>query len=53
MKSFGGRFAPYLYVLPVVVLSGLLIYYSIGYTAWASLTDWNGLRRMNFIGLDN
>lgn len=53
VKSFGGRFAPYLYVLPVVVLSGLLIYYSIGYTAWASLTDWNGLRRMNFIGLDN
>lgn len=53
MKSFGGRFAPYLYVLPVLVLSGLLIYYSIGYTAWASLTDWNGLRRMNFIGLDN
>lgn len=53
MKSFGRRFAPYLYVLPVVVLSGLLIYYSIGYTAWASLTDWNGLRRMNFIGLDN
>ncbi len=53
MKSFGGRFAPYLYVLPVVVLSGLLIYYSIGYTVWASLTDWNGLRRMNFIGLDN
>ena len=53
MTSFGGRFAPYLYVLPVVVLSGLLIYYSIGYTAWASLTDWNGLRRMNFIGLDN
>lgn len=53
VKSFGGRFAPYLYVLPVVVLSGLLIYYSIGYTVWASLTDWNGLRRMNFIGLDN
>lgn len=53
MKSFGGRFAPYLYVLPVIVLSGVLIYYSIGYTAWASLTDWNGLRRMDFIGIDN
>lgn len=44
---------PYLYVLPIVVLSGVLIYFCIGFTAWASLTDWNGLRRMNFIGLEN
>lgn len=53
MTSLGGRFKPYLYVLPVVVISGLLLYVSIGFSAYASLTDWNGLRRMNFIGLDN
>jgi raffinose/stachyose/melibiose transport system permease protein len=48
-----GRLAPYLYILPIAVISGALIYYCIAFTAWASLTDWNGLRRMNFVGLDN
>lgn len=47
------RIQPYLFVLPVTVLAGVLIYYSIGFAAWASLTDWNGLTEMNFIGLDN
>lgn len=47
------RIAPYLYVLPIVVLSGAVLYYSVGFTAYASLTDWNGLTRMSFIGLDN
>jgi raffinose/stachyose/melibiose transport system permease protein len=37
----------------VVVLSGALIYFCIGFNAYASLTDWNGLTRMNFIGLQN
>lgn len=53
MKILGGRFSPYLYVLPVVILSGVLIYFSIGFNLWASLTDWNGLTRMNVIGLSN
>lgn len=53
MKTLGGRFTPYLYILPVVIISGLLIYFSIGFNVWASLTDWNGLTRMNFIGWDN
>lgn len=44
---------PYLYVLPIVLISGALIYYFIGYTVYASFTDWNGLREMNFVGLDN
>jgi raffinose/stachyose/melibiose transport system permease protein len=44
---------PYLYVAPVVILSGLLLYFSIGFAAFASLTDWNGLKRMDFIGLEN
>lgn len=47
------RWEPYLYILPVVVVSGALIYYCIGFTGWASLTDWNGLRRMDFVGFDN
>ncbi|WP_228480812.1 MULTISPECIES: carbohydrate ABC transporter permease [Microbacterium] len=53
MKTLGGRYVPYLYILPVVVISGVLIYFSIGFNTWASLTDWNGLTRMNFVGLDN
>ncbi|MDR0959989.1 MAG: sugar ABC transporter permease [Propionibacteriaceae bacterium] len=47
------RFKPYLYIAPVLLLSGVLLYYCVGFTAYASLTDWNGLRRMNFIGLEN
>lgn len=53
MRSLAGRIKPYLYVLPVLVISGVLIYYCIGFTAWASLTDWNGLRKMDFIGVEN
>lgn len=53
MRQFGGRWAPYLYVAPVVVLAGALLYYTVGFAVWASLTDWNGLTRMDFIGVDN
>lgn len=53
MRQFGGRWAPYLYVAPIVVLAGALLYYTVGFAVWASLTDWNGLTRMDFIGLDN
>jgi raffinose/stachyose/melibiose transport system permease protein len=53
MRSFGGRWVPYLYVAPVVILSGVLLYFSIGFAAFASLTDWNGLKRMDFVGLEN
>lgn len=53
MNSALRRFGPYLYILPIVVIAGFLIYYSIGFTAYASLTDWNGLTRMNFIGFEN
>ena len=47
------RLAPYLYVLPLMVISGLVLYFSIGFTVFASLTDWNGLSRMNFVGFHN
>jgi raffinose/stachyose/melibiose transport system permease protein len=53
VSTLAGRIRPYLYIMPIVVISGVLIYYSIGFTAYASLTDWNGLRDMDFIGLEN
>lgn len=53
MTAFTGRWAPYLYVLPIVVLAGGLLYYTIGFAVYASLTDWNGLTKMDFIGLAN
>ncbi|PWD51266.1 sugar ABC transporter permease [Serinibacter arcticus] len=53
MKTFGGRWTPYLYVAPVVLIAGGLLYYSIGFALYASTTDWNGLTRMEFVGLDN
>ncbi|WP_187994505.1 carbohydrate ABC transporter permease [Schaalia sp. JY-X159] len=53
MEQLARGIKPYLYIAPVVLISGFLIYYFIGFTVFASLTDWNGLNRMNFIGLDN
>lgn len=47
------RLKPYLYVLPVTLIAGGLIYASIGFAAYSSLTDWNGLGQMKFIGLEN
>ncbi|WEV65019.1 sugar ABC transporter permease [Bifidobacterium sp. ESL0764] len=45
---------PYLFILPLVVLSGFFIYYCIGFTVGTSFTDWDGLsHEMNFIGLKN
>jgi raffinose/stachyose/melibiose transport system permease protein len=53
-RSSRRQLAPYLYVLPIVVVSGLFIYYCIGFTIYASLTSWDGLSpHMSFIGLDN
>lgn len=36
-----------------MIISGVLLYFSIGFAVWASMTDWNGLTRMQFIGLGN
>jgi raffinose/stachyose/melibiose transport system permease protein len=53
-QRFSGGIVPYIYVLPVVFLSLLLIYYCIGFTFVSSLTDWDGMsRNMNFTGLNN
>lgn len=53
MNSFTGRWTPFLYIAPIVVLAGGLLYYSIGFAFFASLTEWNGLTRMEFIGFGN
>ncbi len=53
MRSMTRRMEGYLYILPVALIAGGLIYFCIGFTAYASLTDWNGLRRFDFIGFEN
>lgn len=54
-KRFKARnLAPYLYILPVVLLSGTLLYYSIGFTVYSSFLKWDGLgQNMQFIGTAN
>ncbi|MGH4140082.1 carbohydrate ABC transporter permease [Clostridium sp.] len=45
---------PYLFVLPILVLSGVLLYYSIGFTIYTSFFQWNGIdNNMIFIGFEN
>lgn len=44
----------YAYLAPILVVSGVFIYYCIGFTAYASFTDWDGISEvMNFVGLKN
>jgi raffinose/stachyose/melibiose transport system permease protein len=53
-RQFLGGIIPYLYVLPITVLSLLAIYYCIGFTLVSSFTDWDGMSRtMRFIGFKN
>ncbi|MDN6486499.1 MAG: sugar ABC transporter permease [Ancrocorticia sp.] len=53
MRNTSNRLTPYLYILPIVLLGGVLIYFSIGFTFLASLTDWNGLTKYEFVGFQN
>jgi raffinose/stachyose/melibiose transport system permease protein len=44
----------YLYLLPALVLMGMLIYYSVGYTVWLSTFQWNGIGPDRvFVGVGN
>jgi raffinose/stachyose/melibiose transport system permease protein len=53
-QKFLDGIVPYVYVLPVIFLSLLLIYYCIGFTFVSSFTDWDGMSRtMNFIKFNN
>lgn len=48
------KIIPYLYVLPIVVISGIFLYYSIGFTIYTSFHEWNGLdSNMKFVGIQN
>ena len=44
----------FLYLLPALGLVGGIIYYSVGYTFWLSLVNWDGISPdIEFVGLDN
>ena len=48
----GGK--AYLYILPILILSGIFLYYSIGFTVYTSFHQWNGIdSQMKYIGFDN
>ena len=53
MRELSRGLKPYLYVAPIVLISGVLIYFFIAFTVFTSFTDWNGLTKMNFVGLSN
>ena len=42
-KSWKARLRPYLFIASLVVLSGVFIYYCIGFTIATSFTDWDGI----------
>ncbi|OZG63049.1 MalF-type ABC sugar transport systems permease component [Bifidobacterium lemurum] len=54
MHSWRSKVRPYLFIAPLVILSGFFIYYCIGFTIATSFTDWDGISdEMDFIGLKN
>ena len=56
MNELGKKnnWAAYLFILPLILLSFVMIYYCIIRTVMVSFTDWNGMTdTMNFVGLKN
>jgi raffinose/stachyose/melibiose transport system permease protein len=54
VKSKKGKIAAYLYIVPIMIFCGAFLYYSIGYTVYASFTNWDGITpNMSFAGLAN
>ncbi len=54
LRKIGRRLQPYLFILPVTIVSGVFIYYLIAFTLRASFTDWDGLSpTMNSVGFKN
>lgn len=47
------RMVPWLLVLPVLLLNGLVIIGPAAASVYYSMTDWSGVGSANFIGLDN
>lgn len=53
-KSWKRRLVPYLYVIPLLIVSGVFIYFCMGFTIAMSFTNWDGISlEMDFIGLKN
>jgi raffinose/stachyose/melibiose transport system permease protein len=51
---FSHRLISLVYILPILALSGGMLYYSIGFTAYLSFHEWNGLSsHMTYVGWDN
>ena len=56
MNKLGKKnnWAAYLFIMPLILLSFVMIYYCIIRTVMVSFTDWNGMTdTMNFVGLKN
>lgn len=52
--KFGKKTTPYMLLIPIFVVSGIILYYCIGYTFFTSFHEWDGIsREMTFIGLKN
>lgn len=52
--KFGKKATPYLLLIPIFLISGVLLYYCIGYTFFTSFHEWDGISKdMTFIGLEN
>jgi len=43
----------YLYILPMLIICGIYLFYSLGFVAYTSLTNWDTGKNMKFIGLEN
>ena len=52
-SRLGGRVAPYLFMMPALMLVGLLLLWPFLRSAWLSFTDFKGIGEAKWIGLDN
>ncbi|MFC7062943.1 carbohydrate ABC transporter permease [Halobacillus seohaensis] len=52
-KVMSNKWMIAIYVLPALLLIGLLIFIPLILTAYYGLMEWNGIGEMNFIGLEN
>lgn len=53
LGRLGTAATPYLFLLPAVLLVGVLLHRSFALSAWYSLTDFKGIGTPNFVGLEN
>ena len=52
--KIGNRATPYLLLLPILLVSGVVLYYCLGFTGVMSFYEWDGISsEKTWIGLDN